>query len=287
MQFKSGIKELSDLYQYFIFDVWGVIHDGSAAYPRVVEAISFLRSQNKKICFLSNAPRRANKVAAVLNKFGITPDLYDFILTSGEAAFLDLAKNQENGFKNFGRNYFYIGPKKDIDLLEGLNYQRVDEVASANVAITTGFDNDDSTLIEKLPQIQEARRFNLPLICVNPDLIVVRQNGQEAICAGALAAEYEKMSGQVFYYGKPFQAVYHMVCELFNCTDTSKMLAIGDGMETDIKGAADFKIDAALVTGGILANTLGIKYGEMADKNKLEIVCKNYQLYPKFVIPSL
>ncbi len=287
MNFKSGIRDLADLYDYFIFDIWGVIHDGSSAYMGVVEAITFLRSKNKKICFLSNAPRRATKVAAVLKGYGITPDLYDFILTSGEAAYLDLEKNQKNGFKNFGQNYLYIGPDKDLDLLDGLDYKIVKNASEADFALTTGFDGDYSTLEEKLPQIIEAKKFNLPLICVNPDLIVIKQNGLELLCAGVLAEEYKKMSGQVFYYGKPYETVYKMVCEIFNNLDNSKMLAIGDALETDIKGATNFGIDSVLITGGILSNILGVKYGQVADKMKLEAVCKKYQLSPKFVIPSL
>jgi HAD superfamily hydrolase (TIGR01459 family) len=287
MEFKSGIAEISDVYDYFLFDVWGVIHDGNVAYPGVVEAISFLRKRGKKICFLSNAPRRSSKVVAVLQKLGIAPDLYDFVLTSGEATFLDLQKNQKSGFKNFGKNYFYIGPQKDIDLLSGLDYIRVSKASEANVAITTGFDGEGSTLAEKLPQALEAKKNNLPMICVNPDLVVVKQDGREMICAGALAMEYEKIGGKVFYYGKPFPAVYKMVCEIFNYPEIKKILAVGDGMETDIKGASDFGIDSVLITGGILSNPLGIKYWQTADKNKLAVICDSYQIFPKFVISNL
>jgi HAD superfamily hydrolase (TIGR01459 family) len=283
----SGLKQISSLYTHFVLDVWGVVHDGNATYPGVIEAISFLRKEGKKVCFLSNAPRRASKVAAILQKFGITPDLYDFILTSGEATFLDLKKNQEEGFKNFGKKYFYIGPKKDIDLLDELDYIAVESAAEADVVITTGFDHEHSVLDEKLPQILEAKKHNLPMICVNPDMIVVRQDGHEMICAGALALEYEKIGGKVFYYGKPFSTVYKTVCEIFNNPENKKILAVGDGLETDIKGAGDFGIDSLLVTGGILANSLGIKYWQTADKTKLEKVCDSYQLFPKFVIPSL
>ena len=287
MQFKNNIRELSDIYDYFIFDVWGVIHDGSSAYSGAKEAIELLRNKGKKICFLSNAPRRAFKVAEVLAKYGITANLYDFILTSGEATYLDFEKNQNNNFADFGPNYFYIGPKKDIDLLSGLNYKMVEDPALANIAVTTGFDNDSSTLEEKMPQLLQTKKFNLPLICVNPDLIVVKQSGLELLCAGALAAEYLKMKGKVIYYGKPFSSVYKMVCEIFDSVETSKMIAVGDGMETDIKGALDFGIDCALVTGGILSNKLSVKYGQIAEENKVETVCKNYQLFPTFVIPGL
>ena len=287
MNFISNIKEISSQYDYFIFDVWGVIHDGSNAYPGAVEAIAYLRQQNKKICFLSNAPRRADKVGGVLNKFGVTPDLYDFILSSGEATFLDLKKNQENGFKNFGPNYFYIGPQKDIDLLDGLDYKRVEDATKADFALTTGFDHEASTLAEKLPQAIAAKENNLKMICVNPDMIVVKQDGIEMICAGTLARQYEKLGGEVIYYGKPFQSVYKMVCEFFNNPENKKILAIGDGMETDIKGAADFGIDSLLITGGILSKELSVSYNQTVDKNKLERVCARYNLFPKFVISNL
>ncbi len=291
MKFHNNIIEAASDYEYLIFDVWGVVHDGTSAYAGVVDAIKTLRNSGKKICFLSNAPRRSFKVAEVLKKYGITSDLYDFILTSGEATFLDLQKNEDENYKKFGQNYFYIGPQKDLDLLDGLNYKITSDASAADFAVATGFDGDNSVLAEKMPQLLQAAQYNLPLICVNPDLIVVKQNGLELICAGVLANEYKKLNGEVLYYGKPFAAVYHKVCELFNTSDKSKMLgkmlAIGDGMETDIKGAVDFGIDSVLITGGILSNKLQIKYGEMADKNKLETICKNYQLYPTFVIPGL
>ncbi len=287
MQFHKGIKEISANYDYLIFDLWGVIHDGVKAYSGVVEALSYLRSQGKKICFLSNAPRRSYKVAEVLKKFSISEDFYEFILTSGEATFLDFKKNQENNFSEFGQKYFYIGPQKDIDLLDGLNYQRVSEVSKASFAIATGFDDEKSILQEKLPQIQEAKKYNLPLICVNPDLLVVRQNGDEMICAGVLAAEYEKMGGEVLYYGKPFPSVYEMTYSFFGKPDKRKIIAIGDGMETDIKGAVDFGIDSVLITGGILCNKLGIRYGEEVAHDKVQQICESYKIFPKYVINKL
>jgi HAD superfamily hydrolase (TIGR01459 family) len=287
MKLISSIKEISDNYSHFIFDIWGVIHDGANIYPGVVETVRFLRQQEKKICFLSNAPRRSSKVAEVLKKFGITPDLYDFILTSGEATFLNLKKNQDENFKTFGQNYFYIGPQKDIDLLDGLNYQRTQKAAAAKFVINTGFEDENSKLAEKLPQMLEAKKFNLPMICVNPDLIVVKQNGVEMICAGALAAEYQRCGGEVSYFGKPFLAVYKMVCEIFGETDKTKFLAIGDGLETDIRGANDFGIDSLLISGGILVNQLGIKFWQDPNMEKLAKICDQHKSAPQFVTSNL
>lgn len=287
MKLISGLKEISNNYSHFIFDVWGVLHDGNSAYPNVVDALQFLRDEGKKICMLSNAPRRSTKVAEMLNKFGVTSEFYDFILTSGEATFLDLKKNQDENYKNFGKNYFYVGPDKDLDLLDGLDYVRVESAAKADFLVNTGFENEHSTVKEKLPYIIEAKKHNLPMICVNPDLIVVRQNGQEMICAGALAHEYEKMSGEVFYYGKPFLAVYKMTLETFGNPQKNKIIAIGDGLETDIKGANSFGIDSILVTGGILAKQLNIEFWQNADEKKLAEICDKYHASPQFVISNL
>jgi HAD superfamily hydrolase (TIGR01459 family) len=287
MKLISGLKEISNNYTHFIFDVWGVLHDGQAPYPNVVETLQFLKSEDKKICMLSNAPRRAHKVAEVLNKLGITSDLYEFILTSGEATFLDLKKNQDENYKNFGKKYYYVGPKKDLDLLDGLNYERVENANDANFVINTGFEGENSTIHEKLPQIIEAKKHDLPMICVNPDLIVVKQDGKEMICAGALAHEYEKMDGKVFYYGKPFSAVYKMTLDSFGNPAKNKIIAVGDGMETDIKGANSFGIDSLLITGGILAKQLNIKFWQDADEKKLAEICDQYHLFPQFVISNL
>lgn len=287
MIFKNNSLEIISNYDYLILDIWGVIHDGSATYPNVIENLKHLRKLNKKICFLSNAPRRSIKVIEILTKFGISPDLYDFVLTSGEATYLSLEENQKQNFNNFSQNYYYIGPDKDINLLDGLKYNMVFDPSKAGFIINTGFDNDSSTIEEKLPQVKETIKYNLPMICVNPDLIVVKQNGQEMICAGILANEYKKMGGKVIYFGKPYNSVYEQVFRLFSIKDKSKVLAIGDGIETDILGANHFKIDSALIPGGILSGELNIKHNQLPEPETLNKICKKYNSFPQFVIAGL
>lgn len=287
MKFLSGISEVIDDYNYFIFDVWGIIHDGIELYPQVIESLEFLNNNKKKICFLSNAPRRSFKLVEIFKKLGIDENIYDFIITSGEATFDFLRKNQQSSFKEYGKNYFYIGPDKDIDLLDGLLYKRVMNAKDADFVITTGFDNDFSVLEEKIHHLAEAKNHNLKMICVNPDLVVVRKNGQEVICAGALAAKYEKLGGHVIYFGKPFSSVYQMVYKEFGEPNKSKIIAIGDGLETDIKGAEKFGIDSILSTSGILANRLNVKFSQDADEQKLTKVCEEFNTFPKFIISNL
>ncbi len=286
-QFINNINQISYRYQYFIFDIWGVIHDGESAYDGVLEVIKYLRSKNKKICFVSNAPRRKFVVAKLLEKFGIGEDLYDFVITSGEVTFLKLQENQENGFKKLGSNYLYIGPKKDEDLLHGLNYNIVQNASHADFVINTGFDNDNSSEDEKLSQIKECAKHNLMMICVNPDLKVVKKDGRSMNCAGLIAKQYQELGGKVEYYGKPYPAIYEIACNLFNTSQKSSLIAIGDGLETDILGALNNKIDSLLITGGLLSNFFKIKYWQDCDPKKLDNLCKEQNIFPNYIISNL
>ncbi len=285
--FQNNSLNICNDYEHFILDVWGVIHDGTSVYDGVVDNLIKLRELNKKIYFLSNAPRRSHKVALTLEKFGITDNFYDFIMTSGEATYLSLKENQENNFNKYGKNYYYIGPEKDRDLLDGLDYKEVYNTKDANFAIATGFDDELSKEDEKLEHLEECLKNNLPLICVNPDLIVIKKSGQEMICAGLIAKQYKEMGGKVIYFGKPHKATYDTIFSLAKISDKSKIIAIGDGIETDIDGANKNGIDSALIGGGILSNILKIKHGELPKKEDLTKLCKTYQIYPKIALGQL
>jgi HAD superfamily hydrolase (TIGR01459 family) len=284
---KNNSLDISASYDHFILDIWGVIHDGTSTYEGVVENITKLKQEGKRIYFLSNAPRRAAKVIVTLEKFGITDKIYDFVMTSGEATYLSLKQDQENGFKNYGQNYYYIGPDKDKDLLDGLKYNEVKEIDSANFAIVTGFDHDLSTKDEKIEDLKNCLKHNLTLICVNPDLIVVKQTGQEMLCGGLIAQQYEEMGGNVIYFGKPYKEVYDTIFSLANISDQDRIVAIGDSIITDIKGANNNNIDSALIGGGILSADLKIKHGELPQREDLTKLCEDYQIYPKFVLAQL
>jgi HAD superfamily hydrolase (TIGR01459 family) len=281
MIFKENLLEIYQDYTHFVIDIWGVIHDGSHVYPGVIENLKKIRDSGKKICFLSNAPRRAVKAEILLNKFGIEKDLYDFVLTSGEATFLYLKENQD-----FGQEYFYMGENKDLDLLDGLDYE-ITDMKSAKFIINTGLGDEFPTAESREKDLKNGIKYDLPMICVNPDLIVVKQSGLEILCAGILAQKYQEMGGKVIYFGKPYDLVYKKVKELFNINQESKILAIGDGIETDIKGANENNIDSALIPGGILGNRLNTKYRQLPREEDIKKICEFYDVTPKFVLGGL
>jgi len=287
LSFKNNISELADSYDYFILDIWGVLHDGSKTYPGAIEALKNLKLKKKKVYLLSNAPRRSKNAIRVLENLGINSDLYEDIITSGEAVFMNLLDSQNNNFNHYGKNYYYIGPDKDLDLLDDLNYNKVGSALDADFALVTGFDDFDSVMDEKLNILKECKDHNLKLICVNPDLIVIKQTGQEILCAGIIAQQYKDLGGEVIYFGKPYTAIYDLIFSLANISDKSQVIAIGDGIETDIRGANNIKIDSALIPGGILSNKLSINHGELPKEIEMKKLCKDYNIYPKFILAKL
>ena len=263
----NSVSEFANNYDSFILDIWGVIHDGEKIYPGALDCLKHLKLQNKELIFLSNAPRRQFKVKQALNKFNISDDLYKDIVSSGELAF--------NYFSLLEPcNYLYIGPPKDADLLDGLGYQKVEKASDANFALVTGFDNDNSTLEEKLPLINKALAAGLKLYCVNPDLIVVRQDGSKALCAGVIGEYYQKQGGKTEFIGKPWPAIYSYIIGKFH--KNAKICAIGDSIVTDIRGANNAGIDSVLVLGGIL---------QAADK-PLKLLLKEANVKPTYTIPK-
>lgn len=278
MQFYPSLASIASKYDGFILDLWGVIHDGSALYPGVKACLESLRRQGKKIVFLSNAPRRARKVEERLNELGISPGLYDHVLSSGEVAFNFLAQPEHLLHE---QKYFYLGPEKDADLLDGLSYIRTADMSEAEFVLAVDVEYHGQEVAELEPYLTEARRHNLPMVCVNPDFEVVKQDGTHIWCAGAVAHHYEGMGGEVSYFGKPYATVYDTALALLDDIKRDAILAVGDNIDTDILGGNSTGIDTALVTGGILAR-------EMPNPNPyaLRELCERKGAVPTFVIPG-
>ena len=244
----KNLSAIIDRYDGFIFDLWGVVHDGTHLYPGVHEALARVRSAGKHIGMLSNAPRRAGKVESALNELGIESSLYDFVMSSGEAGFQWMASEQNT----LGRRYYYIGPDKDLDVTEGLNFMRANALSDTDFLLNVGFGSEAQTSDDWTALLSDARSRGLVMVCLNPDMEVVKITGERFPCAGVLGRAYEAMGGQVIWFGKPYPAVYEVCYKRFMQLDKSRLLAIGDSIDTDIAGAAAFGFDSLLITGGIL-----------------------------------
>jgi HAD superfamily hydrolase (TIGR01459 family) len=248
MKLINSIREILDNYQYYIIDLWGVLHDGHKPYPKAIETLKLLKNSGKKIALLSNAPRRAFKAKTILDNLGFSEDMYDLLLTSGEITF-DFVKNNYP----VGSKYFYIGPEKDRDLLNNLNMQEVTKAKDADFAVVTGFNGFESVFEERKYQADECLEAGLKLLCANPDRKVVKQTGEVQICAGILADYYLEKGGKVEFFGKPYQAGYQKIIEHFEIKNTAEILCVGDSIHTDIKGANSIGARGLFVCNGIHA----------------------------------
>ena len=240
----SGLSELAPAYDALICDVWGVIHDGHKAHPAAAEALIQFREKHGPVVLLTNAPRRADSVAALCAGYGLPPGCYDAIVSSGEAARAALAYRSAEGTLPL----YYIGPDKDLPVMEGLDLA-LTGTAEASLAMCTGLIDDlTETPDDYADRLAAMRARDLTMICANPDLVVHR-GAQLCYCAGALAKGYEKLGGTVIYYGKPHRPIYEAA--LAAAGNPKNPLAVGDGMFTDLLGANRAGLDVLFIADGV------------------------------------
>ncbi len=277
MKFINRLSEISNNYDYYIIDLWGVLHDGHEPYKGAKNALANLEKAGKKIILLSNAPRRASKAKETLENLGFTPDLYHLLLTSGEVTYHYVKAHPE-----LGKKYYYIGPQKDLHLLDGLGLAQVHNASEADFAVATGFEGFGSTFEEKKHQLDECLNYKLKLLVANPDKLVVKQTGEEQICSGLMGDYYSKNSGQAIYFGKPHKNAYDECLEFFGTKDTKRILCIGDSLHTDIAGANMLGAGGLFVIGGIHKRDVYVN-GKL-DENKMHELMKKENQKPTYLI---
>ena len=249
----NGMRELAPEYDGFILDLWGVVHDGTAPFPGVLDCMERLIAAGKRLVLLSNAPRRSDDVMRRITRIGVPERLYHGIMSSGEEAWLHLKHRDEPFYATLGHRCVHIGSERDLEIREGLDLVFVDISAEADFILNTGPAEWEDTLETYMPVLAEALSRGLPMVCANPDLVVVH-NGKPALCAGALAEEYQRLGGRVRWHGKPYPSVYESCLGLLGIGEKRRILAIGDSLRTDIAGAAGAGIDSLFIAGGIHAD---------------------------------
>lgn len=279
-QIISGLEQIISSHNYFIIDLWGVLHDGTKPYPYALDALKKLKEAGKKIILLSNAPRRAAKAKIVLNNLGFTEDIYDKIITSGEITFDYVASNYVGKPNN---KFYYIGPDKDTDLLNDLPLERTENAAEAAFAVCTGFNDFGSVFEERKWQLDECLAANLTLLCANPDLKVVNQAGHTQICAGEMAIYYEKQGGKVEYFGKPYKSAYDVCKEYFGNPALEQICGIGDSVHTDITGANNAGAHSIFISSGIHLKDLQVEAGQTPAIENLRNLFAEYNQNPSYV----
>jgi HAD superfamily hydrolase (TIGR01459 family) len=256
MRFLTGFASLAADYDGFVLDLWGVIHDGVNAFPHAVDCLAHLRDAGKKTLLLSNVPRPNEAVRTMMRRMGIEDALYTDILTSGEAVRRALQAPPDPWWASLGQRVYHLGPERDKPVLEGLPLTQVETPAEADFVLNTGPDDhrNPSDMNEFEPTLQDCAQHRLPMICGNPDLVVIR-GGVRVLCAGSLALRYQELGGDVRSIGKPDPAIYQPVLAQL-AMPKQRVLAVGDSLRTDIAGAASVGLATCWVLDGLHGEAL-------------------------------
>lgn len=248
-----GVAPLAERYDCFLLDLWGVIHDGVRPLPGALRSLEELRRREKRIALVSNAPRRAAVITEAMEKMGIGRALYDVIHCSGEDVYSHLKDRHRSGdpfYEALSGRCFFLGPKRDHNLLDGLDLVLAAHADDAGFMLVTGpFDDDDP--VEKYdPLLVGMAARQVPMICANADREVIR-GSQRIVCAGAIADRYRELGGVARYHGKPDPALFRHSLSLLESKGESRTVVVGDGLQTDMVGAREAGLDAVFVLSGI------------------------------------
>lgn len=233
----QSLAEISNAYDAVFCDLWGCLHNGIAPFPEAVSALQSFRANGGRVIMLTNAPRPQAGVRETLDRMGVPHDAYDGIVTSGDAA-------QDAMFAgSVGHKVWHIGPEKDVTFFTDVpaewqgrvDIERVSFDEAEGIVCTGLFDDLNEVPADYRGKLLVAKGRGLKMLCANPDVVV--DLGEKRIyCAGALAEMYQEMGGEAFYFGKPHPPIYDLARRRLDMKDAN-ILAIGDGINTDIAGA--------------------------------------------------
>lgn len=283
----TGLRDIADSHDAYILDLWGCVHNGVAPFPGAREALRQLKTSGKRVLLLSNAPRRSSVIVEQLQRIhGIGGDLYDAVLTSGEVAWRALQRRDDADHARLGTRALHIGPERDLGMFEGNGIVRVTDPALADFILATGPNTDDLDVEAHIRLLEAARRRDLPLLCANPDLEVIRGETR-LVCAGAIAERYAGLGGTVIYHGKPHAVTYRAALDALGQPDPARVLCVGDGLRTDILGANRAGLPSAFIPGGIHDTDLGIRMGEAPEPARVVALLKRFDASATYVLPGL
>ena len=264
---KDGLRSIVPNYDIFYIDLWGVVHNGITLHKNAIETLDEISKAKKQYVLLTNAPRPNKTVNSFLEKMGMSAEMRKNVYSSGEAALSYLKKNL------LDKKFYHLGPPRDFDLFLDFKNNKTEDIRESSCFLCTGLfegQGEDLKYYRKLFK----EHINKKMICTNPDLIVDRGDKRE-LCAGSVAMVFEKMGGEVVYFGKPFPEVYNQSID----NKGKKILSIGDNLNTDIKGANFLNFDSLLISNGVHKNEI--------KKDGIDIVSKKYEVVVNFTQEEL
>lgn len=244
----SGIRELADSADAWLVDVWGVMHNGVEAFAQASEACARFREGGGYVVLLTNAPRPGPAVVRQIARIGVPQNAYDAVLSSG-----DVTRGLVTEWRD--KQIHHLGPDRDRGIFEGIDIKYATSIEADIVVVTGLLDDETETPDDYEITLKSLQRRNIAMLCANPDLRAERGD-RIVYCAGALAEAYEKLGGDVVYAGKPHLPIYELAMHMISdgrgeTTSKDRVIAIGDGLKTDIAGAAAAGLRSIFVASGL------------------------------------
>jgi len=279
----NNFADISDKYDVALVDLWGCLHNGVKPFAAAVSALETFRDNGGTVLLLTNSPRPSSSVFTQLDGIGVSRDLYRDCVSSGDAARAALASGA------YGKKVFALGPERDAPFYAGIDVAHVPLNRAEGIVCTGLFDDNVETPDDYRAIFLEAKNNNLKMLCANPDVMVDRGD-KRIYCAGALAQAYSEMGGEAHYFGKPHPPIYDLAYQrLTQITGREvlpkKIIGIGDGINTDIRGAIGEDIDSLFITGGLAASETATD--GQPDRAKLNAFLANAQLTPTYSMGHL
>ena len=284
----TALADISDRYDVVFCDLWGCLHNGREAFSPAVRALQDFKARGGTVVLLTNAPRPRAAVAEQLGRIGVPTDCWDVIATSGDSARAAMFEGA------VGTKVWFIGYEKDLVVFEPLDI--IDNPVSitrvpldqADGIICCGPEDPYADPSVYRPQFLYAKQKGLKLLCFNPD-IVVDFGDRRQWCAGALAQLYTEMGGESLYFGKPHPPIYDLarrrLAALGKLPADGRILAIGDGIKTDVAGAMGEDIDALFITGGLAAEETETR--DQPDEKALSVYLQKEMYSPTYAMGYL
>jgi HAD superfamily hydrolase (TIGR01459 family) len=287
-QIIDALSDISTHYDTLFCDLWGCVHDGITALPEAVTALQIFKSAGGTVVLVTNSPRPRASVRDQLRSFNVPDECWDIIATSGDSARAAMFAGA------VGTKIWHIGEAEDDPFFERMSLMpdapdiiRVDLDHAQGVVCTGPFDPhaDPETL---RPQLMLAREKGLKLLCANPDIVVDRGETREW-CAGALAKLYTELGGESLYFGKPHPPIYDLarrrLHQIGKPTPDARILAVGDGIHTDVLGGLGENIDTLFISGGLARQATATT--RQPDPEKLTAYLADHALSPTYTIGML
>lgn len=287
-QIINSLADIANRYDVLLVDLWGCVHNGVTAHEEAVAALRGFKQGGGTMVLLTNAPRSRHEVAKQLKRLNVPEDCYDSIATSGDsarAAMFRGAVGEKVWFMGQPFDETFFDPMELID--DPVIIQRVELEDADGIVCCGPFDPYADPAVNR-PQFLYAKQKGLKLLCANPDIVVDRGEKREW-CAGALAALYTEMGGESLYFGKPHPPIYDLarrrIAALGVDVDPTRILAIGDGVHTDIDGAMGEDIDSLFISGGLAAAET--KTSHQPDTDALSTYLEKENASPTYTIGQL